>query len=185
MIYIANSSTPRIPFLMVDSTDRVSAETGLTPSVSISKNGGSFSATTNSATETGLGWYYVDLTDDETDTDGPLIVHATGSGAAVWREYMRVGTVPGGTATVTVDATLGNEIADYILKRNSSNIEASSDGDTIDIQSLYGMIAVLTHKTAASGGTHTVYKSDGTTPLDTRTITTNSGANPIVEITPD
>ena len=87
---IKNGSTPRLPILMVDATDDETAETALTVSVEISKNGGAFAATTNSVVEIGNGWYYVDLTATETDTDGPLIIRATATGADEWRDYHQV-----------------------------------------------------------------------------------------------
>lgn len=89
---ILNGSTPRIPILMVDSTDDETAETGLTPTVQISKNGGAFAAATNAAVEVGNGWYYVALTATETNTDGPLLVRATGTGSDEFRDYHQVYT---------------------------------------------------------------------------------------------
>jgi hypothetical protein len=92
MMLILNGSTPRIPILMVDATDDETAETGLTPTVQISKNGGSFADTSNSAVEVGNGWYYVALTATETNTDGPLLVRATGTGSDEYRDYHQVYT---------------------------------------------------------------------------------------------
>ena len=89
---IENGATPRLPILMVDATDDETAETALTVSVQISKNGGAFAATTNSPVEVGNGWYYVILTATETDTDGPLLLRATAAGADEWRDYHQVFT---------------------------------------------------------------------------------------------
>lgn len=78
--------------------------------------------------------------------------------------------------------TGGNKLADIILRRTTANIEASSYGDTLGGKSTYGMIAGQKHKCAISGGNLVCYKSDGTTVLDTRPVTTSSGAAPIIEV---
>lgn len=73
----------------------------------------------------------------------------------------------------------GNEIADRVWRRNSANIESSSDGDTLSFQSPYGMVAQQTNNTSVSGTTLTIKKADGTTTFATRTLTTSAGASPI------
>lgn len=70
-----------IVWLMVDSTDHISPKTGLSPSVVISKNGGSFAAPTGTITEIGNGWYKLTPTATDVNTLGPLLVHATATGA--------------------------------------------------------------------------------------------------------
>ena len=65
------------------STDHVSAATGKTLAVVISKNMGAFgnpSAGATNATEVSAGWYFVDLSTTDTATLGPLVVRATASG---------------------------------------------------------------------------------------------------------
>lgn len=78
-----------------------------------------------------------------------------------------------------------NEIADTVLKRSTANVEASGTGDTLSLKSLYGMIAQGVHNTQVSGSTLTVTKSDDTTTLGTRTVTTDASAQPIVGINSD
>ena len=73
-------------------------------------------------------------------------------------------------------------LADYVLRRGSANIEASSYGDTLARKSLYGVIAQQTHRTKNEGGQLKLYKADGTTVLSTRTATGQAGADPIVEL---
>lgn len=73
-------------------------------------------------------------------------------------------------------------LADVFWRRNSSNIEASSYGDTVTRMSGYGVIAQQTHKMTVVGDTLTNYKSDGTTSLSTRTVTSSSSAAPITGI---
>ena len=76
-------------------------------------------------------------------------------------------------------------IADIVLRRATSNVEASSDGDTLSLKSLYGMIAQGVHNTQVSGSSLTVTRSDDTTVLGTRTVTTDPSAEPIVGIDSD
>jgi hypothetical protein len=85
---------------------------------------------------------------------------------------------------VLTDSDL-NKIADIVLRRATSSVEASSDGDPINLKSLYGMIAQGTHKTSITGSTLTVTKSDETTTLGTRTIGVNPNAKPIVSFDTD
>jgi hypothetical protein len=80
---LIQQSTTAIPlmFLMVDSGDHVTPKTGLTPTVTISKNGGSFASPAGTVSEVGSGWYKVAGNATDTATLGTLTLHATGSGA--------------------------------------------------------------------------------------------------------
>ena len=78
-----------------------------------------------------------------------------------------------------------NEIADTVLRRSTANVEASGTGDALSLRSLYGMVAQGVHNTQVSANSLTVTKSDDTTVLGTRTVTTNSEAQPIVGINSD
>lgn len=55
-----NTALAAFPFLMTDSTTHV-PKTGVTVTSTRSINGAAFSACTNAATETGNGWYQIDL----------------------------------------------------------------------------------------------------------------------------
>jgi hypothetical protein len=80
---IPQSVTCRIPLKAYLSSDHVSAATGKTIAVVISKNGAAFanpSAGATNATEISSGWYYVDLSTTDTGTKGPLIIRGTATG---------------------------------------------------------------------------------------------------------
>lgn len=78
-----NAQLANLMFLMVDSTDHVTGKTGLTITATVSKDGGAFSATTNSATEVSGGWYKITLTQPEMNADVvALQFTATGADAA-------------------------------------------------------------------------------------------------------
>lgn len=87
---ITSGATPRIPILLVSSTDHKTAVTGATVTVQISKNGGAFATASGSVTEVANGWYYVALTATETNTAGFLAVRATATSADEWRDYHQV-----------------------------------------------------------------------------------------------
>ena len=70
-----------IVFVLVDSDGVEVAGLDDTFDVEISKNGGAFAAGVGDKAEIGSGWYSYELTEDETDTIGPLAVVITGVGA--------------------------------------------------------------------------------------------------------
>jgi hypothetical protein len=78
----------------------------------------------------------------------------------------------------------GNDIADQVWRRATSGIEGSSYGDAISLKSPYGMVAQGIHNTSSNpaGTTLTVTKSDDTTVLGTRALTTDAAALPITGI---
>ena len=66
-------------FLIVQSADHVTALTGASPTVAISKAGGSFGAPSGGATATEVanGWYKISLSTTDTNTLGDLSIHCT------------------------------------------------------------------------------------------------------------
>jgi hypothetical protein len=66
---------------MTDSTDHVTGKTGLTLTVTISKDGGAFSAISPTITERGDGWYNLALTTTHLNTVGDTALHITAVGA--------------------------------------------------------------------------------------------------------
>ena len=76
-----NQTSRPLLFLLLSSTDHVSAVTGVTPTVTLSKNGGAFAAPAGAVTEVGNGWYAVAGNATDENTLGPLLLHATGTGA--------------------------------------------------------------------------------------------------------
>jgi hypothetical protein len=76
-----STAVAHIMFLMVDSTDHVTGKTGLSPTVTISKNAGSFATPSGAITEIAHGWYKLAANATDTNTLGALALHATGTGA--------------------------------------------------------------------------------------------------------
>ena len=82
MSLLKQSSTDQdLVFFMVDDTDHITGKTGLSPTVTISKNGGSFASPAGSISEIAYGWYRVAGNATDTGTKGPLALHATGTDA--------------------------------------------------------------------------------------------------------
>ena len=75
------STAKNVMVLMVDSTDHITGKTGLTLTITASKDGGAFASISPTVTERGNGSYAVALTAAHTDTLGDLWLHITGTGA--------------------------------------------------------------------------------------------------------
>lgn len=76
------SSTDRpFSFFMADSADHVTGKTGLTPTVTLSKDGAAFGAASGVVTELASGWYALAGHATDRGTLGELLVHATAAGA--------------------------------------------------------------------------------------------------------
>jgi hypothetical protein len=77
---VQNQTALPLLFLLVDETDHLTGETGKSPTVTISKNGGSFASPAGTVSEVGNGWYKVAGNATDANTLGPLTLHATASG---------------------------------------------------------------------------------------------------------
>lgn len=79
-ITVSTQTTP-LKFLMVSSVDHLSPAIGLSPTVSIAKINGLFTSPAGAVVELGDGWYQVNGNVNDTNTVGPLLLHATAPGA--------------------------------------------------------------------------------------------------------
>lgn len=80
-IVVQSSSSQAIVFFMSDAADHITGKTGLSPTVTISKNGGSFASPSGSVSEVANGWYKLAGNATDSNTVGPLTLHATATGA--------------------------------------------------------------------------------------------------------
>lgn len=78
---IKQNSSKNIMIFMRDSVDHISGKTGLTLSISVSKNGAEFSSINPVVVDRGNGWYSISLTSAITNTVGEIVFHITASGA--------------------------------------------------------------------------------------------------------
>lgn len=74
--YLQSATYTRM-FLLVLTSDHISAATGKSPVVNLSKAGGAFGAAGGTVTEVSGGWYKVALTTTDTNTLGDLAFHVT------------------------------------------------------------------------------------------------------------
>lgn len=85
-----SSNAQPLLFLLIQSSDHISPLTGATPTVTLSKNGGSFASPAGAVTEIGGGWYKVAGNGTDTNTLGPLVLHATATSADPADYYFEV-----------------------------------------------------------------------------------------------
>lgn len=116
-----STTTYPIPFLMVDSADHITGKTGLTPTVTISKNGGAFGAPSGAVTEIGSGWYALAGNATDRNTLGELLLHATAAGAdpvddryevVSWDPFADVAVIKAKTDTIgSLSVTITSPVA--------------------------------------------------------------------------
>jgi len=112
---VTKGAEATVPFKMIDAVT-YEPKPLLTVTVQISKDGGSFTTTTNSPVEIGDGWYSVVLTADETNC-GELIIKATSPGALQ----------SDGTLSPTVPTEqITNTITEYTTKMGGSSGRAAA-----------------------------------------------------------
>lgn len=91
--------------------DGVTAATGKTLAVVISKNGAAFgnpSAGATNATEIASGWYYADLSTTDFGTAGPMVVRGTATGVDDVELVFDVGSAVTGTYQIKKNTALSN-----------------------------------------------------------------------------
>ena len=74
---LKGSSGTALVFLMVQSSDHITGLTGATVTVTLSKNGGAFASPSGAVSEIANGWYKVAGNATDSNTAGPLALHAT------------------------------------------------------------------------------------------------------------
>ncbi len=79
---VSKQSTARnIVVFMTDATDHVTGLSGLTLTITASKDGGAFSGISPTVTDLGSGWYNLALTTSHTSAIGDFALHITSTGA--------------------------------------------------------------------------------------------------------
>ncbi len=79
-VQVSSTAYP-LMFLLISSSDHLTGLTGAIVAVTISKNGAAFAAPAGVVAEVGNGWYKVVGNATDTNTQGPLALHATAPGA--------------------------------------------------------------------------------------------------------
>lgn len=158
---------------MVDSTDHIAPKTGLTPVVTISKNGAAFAAPLGAISEVANGWYKIAGNATDSNTVGSLLIHATASGADPYDVEHEVVVFNVDSATVTVgtnnDKTGYSLVAAYDSAKTAAQVgsamtltaaydkakTASAPGDAMTLTVAYD--AAKTAATQASVNTISGY----------------------------
>lgn len=81
MTLTQSATSRKLVFLMVSSSDHITGATGLTVTVTLSKNAAAFGAPAGTVAEVANGWYALTPTSADTGTLGSLILHASATGA--------------------------------------------------------------------------------------------------------
>lgn len=143
MRILKQSTATNIMEIMVDGTDHVTGKTGLTLTITASKDGAAFASISPTVTDRGNGWYKIELTTSHTDTLGELALHITGTGADPSDVPMRV---VGGSLDADVSTRLAT--SGYTAPANSdiAAIKAKTDNlpsdpaDASDIASAFSAV---------------------------------------------
>lgn len=138
---LKQSATANVMIFMSDSTDHVTGKTGLTLTITASKDGAAFASITPTVTERGTGWYNIALTTAHTDTLGDIALHITSTGADASDVLCRVvANIEADTYGIVSSGTYGNAalktlidtvdtVADAI-KAKTDNIPAAPATET-------------------------------------------------------
>ncbi len=157
---LKQSTAAKIPFFMRDATDSTTGLTGLTCTVTISKDGAAFGSPGGSVTEIGNGWYYLSANTTDTGTTGALLLHATGTGADIWDEahqindflagdtYARVGAPVGASISADIAAVEANAVAIKAKTDNLPSVPASQG----DVTTVGTAVATLSTKVGTPAG---------------------------------
>lgn len=150
MRQLKQSTAANIMVFMTDALDHISGKTGLTLTITSSKDGGAFAGIAPTVTERGSGFYNIALTASMVDTLGDLALHVSATGADPTDLLCRI---------VAVDYA---DAAGFGLSRLDAAITSRADATT---QTLIYKILHNKRVTDPVAGTITVYDDDSVTPL--------------------
>ncbi len=194
MQLILNGEARPIPFFIAAASDHVTGLTGAAPAVTISKNGGAFTAPAGAVTEMGDGWYSLAPAGADTTTNGVLLLHATAAGGdpadvkcqvVAFSPYdsgalgladlaavpslpaIKAGILDEPLASHTAAGTSGAALG-TLIGTLAESYAANGQAATM-AQLLYGIMAILAN-VSQNGTTVTAQKLDGTTPAMTFTL---------------
>jgi hypothetical protein len=153
-------------FFLVLTSDHISPATGLSPTVTLSKNGGAFASPSGTVSEIANGWYKVAGNATDTGTLGPLALHA--SVATADNCDLVVANI---VAYNPQSATLG-----LFTQTLTESYPAINTAPTLAQAIFLLMQRGAPTSRAVSGTTETITKLDGSTTAATFTL--NSSSNP-------
>lgn len=131
------STARNLMLKMYLSSDHVSAATGKTLTVTLSKDGGAFAAAGATVTEISSGWYKLALTTTDTNTNGTLVIRATAASCDDSEVVYQV------VAFDPTDATaLGLSRIDAAISSRSTYAGADTSGTTTLLTRIGGNLTI-------------------------------------------
>ena len=124
----------------------------------------------------GAGLTNINLPNQTMDITGDLIGNVTGSVGSVTGDVG--GVAANGITATSLDASVGIELADALLKRDMSSVSGEA------ARSPLNALRFLRNKWSIAAGTLTVTEEDDTTTAWTAALTTSAGADPIIATDP-
>lgn len=109
-----STATLALVFYMVDDADGITPKTGLSPTVTLSKNGGAFASPAGAVSEISGGFYKVAPNSTDSNTLGMLALKATASGAVpVAMAYLVVANIASDTISeiISLDGVVDSGFA--------------------------------------------------------------------------
>lgn len=154
--------------LMVNDTDHVTGETGLTLTITASKNGAAFASISPTVTERGDGWYSLALTTSHTDTLGDLALHITSSGAdptdVVWQVVADLPGASVGSLATQAKADVNAEVLDVLNTDTFAEPGQETPGATVSLAKKIGYLyKFLRNRVTSTSTTISVYNDNATT----------------------
>lgn len=130
-----NSTNYPILFFMTDETDHITGLTGLSPTVTLSKNGESFESAVGTIHEVGNGWYALAGNATDRDTLGTLILHAEATGSDPFDMDIEIGI-----GSLDIDA-IADAVFDESADTHVGLIPTNLDAKISDIPGNLGMVS--------------------------------------------
>ena len=168
--YLLNTTFSNYKFPMTDVNSPTIGKTGLTVSVEISNDAGSFSSSVGSVTELQSGWYILSSINSSEMVSGSIALVAMASGANNWRDII----IPESNAV-----NITNSAAQLVWTIPISLFETDV---TTNARSPYYAIAAMVNKYdfAGAGGALQHFRIDDSTVLFSIVTSSDATANFIV-----
>jgi hypothetical protein len=172
---IKQSAAANVMLFVTDSADHISGKTGLTLTVTASKDGAAFASISPTVTERANGWYNVALTTSHTDTLGDLVIRATASGADPAERLLDVVAYdPADAADLGLSALTAGVMDTGTAQAGAASTITLKSATSITLDS--NSVIMLTGGTGA-GQTGRVSSYNGTTKVATMTTAWNTTPN--------
>lgn len=156
---IQNSTTAyKLMFLMVQSADHLTALTGASPTVTLSKNGAAFASPAGAVTELANGWYLVAGNATDSNTLGPLALHATAASGDPTDMLFEVTADDLTTATialVTTTTTVTNQLTAAAI---ATGIWQDATAGDFTVASSVGKSLYIANVAPGASGGHAIGK---------------------------